>query len=466
MLKLFFSFLRVICFSLIFLSSSRSILYPEQKMEKPNIILIVADDQGINSIKFMPNLNRMLINKGITFKNCFVSSPVCGPSRASILLGQYMHNHRIITNNTSRFFEEKLDRNTIATVLKKAGYKSVLIGKYLNGYSRYKNYIPPGWDKWYAKTTGNYYYNYELNENGKSVYYKDNPGDYITDVMKRKALHFIEKEATNHPFFMYIGTIAPHSPNVPANRYKDKFKNLEINLKLEDDISDKPEWVRNFYLNNPGKKAPKTQKKVEYHRNRLRTLLSVDDMIAEIVNKLMKQGRLKNTYIFYTSDNGGGMTKHIRAGNKLTPYREGINVPLVVCGPNIPSNKALDHLVSTVDLLPTFADLAGVKISGFVDGRSLLTLLRKNPLPLNKWRQSILVELGPFKSWVYKGFPPEWKLICTREYKYIEYITGEHEFYDLKLDPGEMNNIYNKLKPERQKALTRELKKMIRKDEN
>ncbi len=430
---------------------------------KPNIILIVVDDQLISSIDIMPTIKSQLADRGITFSNAFCASPVCAPARASILTGQYLHNHGETTNSTRKFVNKRDKQNTIATVLRGGGYKTVFIGKYTHGYDN-AGYVPPGWDEWYALLGGAPgYYDYKMSENGKSVSYGNQPGDYSTDVLAQKAYALIDSHKNRgQPFFMYLAPCAPHAPKTPAPRHLNKFRNLTLPLPplFEKDISDKPRWVRDYFRLNFEYNTWDTKEGSQNWLRRLETLLSVDEMLDNILKKLIKTGALENTFIFYLADNGDDLSKHIHATGKLLPYEEGIRTPIIVRGPGVQTAINRDHLVSTVDLLPTITELAQIFSPDFVDGRSLVPLLPCDPLPLDKWRKACLVELGKFDRWYRQSPPPKYELLRTRSFKYIEYDTGEKEFYDLRLDPNELLDTYENLNSKQKDILKSHLQQL------
>src|SRR5215216_346174 len=367
--------------------------------ERPNIILIVTDDLDISSMSHMPNLRSLLIDRGTTFENAFVTDSLCCPSRASILRGQYPHNHLIEGNEwpqggAKKFHALGRQRSTIATWLQSAGYQTVLIGKYLNDYQG--TYVPAGWDEWYA-VSGNYTSS-DLNENGRIVSY--DPGRYYLDgVLADKAVGYIRDPTGNvpsflvpdRPFFMWLGTKAPHQPADPAPRYEDALPNVSLPRPPsfdEEDVSDKPDWISD----NPPLGPQQIADAEDLYRKRLQSMLAVDDMIGKLVNALKESGELDNTYIFFTSDNGFHLGAHRLSIGKWTAYEEDIRVPLIVRGPGVPEGRKLEHLVLNNDFAPTFADLAGAKTPSFVDGRSLVPLLTDDPPSPNNWRQAFLVE--------------------------------------------------------------------------
>jgi len=456
--------------------------------ERPNMILIVTDDltvQDLNakSLSHMPNLRSLLIERGTTFENAFVTDSLCCPSRASILRGQYPHNHLIEGNEwpqggAKRFHALGRQRSTIATWLRSSGYQTVLIGKYMNDYQG--TYVPPGWDEWYA-VSGNYTSS-DLNDNGRIVSY--DPGRYYLDgVLADKAVGYIRDPSGNvpsflvpdRPFFMWLGTKAPHQPAEPAPRYEDALPNVSLPRPPsfeEEDVSDKPDWISD----NPPLGPEQIADAEDLYRKRLQSMLAVDDMIGQLVNALEESGELDNTYIFFTSDNGFHLGTHRLSIGKWTAYEEDIRVPLIVRGPGVPEGQKLEHLVLNNDLAPTFADLAGAEVPDFVDGRSLGPLLTDDPPPPEDWRQAFLVEsiaesaeipssvvanaplrlltgdVQPSEDWrrasplqkssIKDAGRPALEAVRTEDRMYVEYATGESELYDLEKDPYELHNEY------------------------
>ncbi|HZD40048.1 MAG TPA: sulfatase, partial [Terriglobales bacterium] len=354
------------------------------------------------------------------------------------------------------------ERSTIATWLKARGYRTALIGKYLNGYALkdQENYIPPGWDEWDSPIDRKAYreFNYLLNENGKIVSYGQSPGDYLTDILARKASAFIRRAAKEKaPFFLYLATYAPHQPATPAPRHAGLYAGVEAPRTPsfdEEDVSDKPAFVRN----RPPLQGDELQKINNLYRKRLQSLRAVDELVASVVETLRKAGRLQNTYIVFTSDNGFHLGQHRLPWGKQTAYDEDIRVPLVIRGPGVGAGKTVDQLSLETDLAPTFAEWAGAVIPGFVDGRSLVPLLVSEPSFKDAWRHGVLIEhtpgTEPFMSrlekflLIGKSGLPKYSAVRSRSHLYVEYATGEREFYNLEKDPAELNNIYKKTDPD------------------
>src|SRR5215207_11613111 len=370
--------------------------------KQPNVILILTDDLDYQLLQehsaHYPNLQK-LAAEGTTFENAFVSDPLCCPSRATILRGQYAHNHECLSNEPPHGGFEKFralghQNPTMATWLDAEGYRTIFVGKYMNGYEG--THVPPGWDGWYA-VSGNYMSS-DLNENGRIVSY--DPGRYyLDDVLADKAAGYIRDPSGNvpsffvphRPFFMWLGTKAPHQPAEPAPRYEDALPNVSLSRPPsfdEEDVSDKPDWISD----NPPLGPEQIADAEDLYRKRLQSMLAVDDMIGQLVNALEESGEMDNTYIFFTSDNGFHLGTHRLSIGKWTAYEEDIRIPLIVRGPGVPEGRKLEHLVLNNDLAPTFADLAGAEVPDFVDGRSLGPLLTDDPPPPEDWRQAFLVE--------------------------------------------------------------------------
>ncbi len=311
----------------------------------------------------MPHVKTLLAERGTTFSNFFVTNSLCCPSRSSILRGQYVHNHEALGNTTllggfEEFYALGHEDSTIANWLRAAGYRTSLIGKYLNNYpdTTAQNHVPLGWDHWVSPVynTGYQGYLYVLSENGTLVPYGTEPRDYFNDVVSLMANVFI-KEAARHrqPFFLYLATYAPHPPATPAPRYSTLF------------------------LNVTAPRTPSFNEVDALYRRRLRFLQAVDEMVASLIGTLASIGQLDNTHIFFTSDNGFHLGQHRMREGEKNHYEEDIHVPLIVRGPGVPARHAVDHLAVEIDLAPTLAGLGGAAVPHFADGRSLVPLLHR-----------------------------------------------------------------------------------------
>jgi len=428
---------------------------PPTQSARPNIIFLLTDDLDAASVRAMPRVTALLADRGVSLTNFFVTTSLCCPSRSSLLRGQYVHNHQVLTNRSpsggfERFHALGREDSTVAVWLQNAGYRTALMGKYLNGYpgSAGSTYVPQGWDEWDSPVKGRPYgnFDYTMNENGRLVEYGHAPGDYLTDVLSRKAVQFIRSSARDgRPFFLYLATYAPHAPSTPAPRHAGAFAGATAPRPPsfnEEDTSDKPEWVRQRVPLT----APQIAQIDEQYRQRLRSLLAVDDLVADLVAVLRETGRLEQTYLFFTSDNGYHMGEHRLMPGKNTAYEEDIRVPLIVRGPGVPARRIVDQLAMNIDVAPTFASLAGAAVPPFVDGRSLVSLL--GPAPPPQWRQAFLTEHFVDARGQAGGRPgrrgggaPAFSGLRTRDAKYVEYATGERELYDLRADPYELRNL-------------------------
>ncbi|MBA4115761.1 MAG: sulfatase [Rubrobacter sp.] len=412
---------------------------------RPNIILIVTDDLDYASAQRMDGLGSLLREEGVSFGNAFVSYPLCCPSRATVLTGLYAHNHEVWGNlppngGFEKFREEGSEESTIAVRLQEGGYRTALFGKYLNHYPGGDlTYVPPGWDEWHASVSpSTSYYDYELNENGTVVSYGQERGDYLTDVLSGKAADFVRQAASDaggRPFFAYLAPPAPHLPATPARRHRGTFAEEMAPRPPsfdEEDISDKPPWMRKL-----SRISDKTIAGIEdRHRKRMNSMLAVEEMVASLVGELEAAGILDETYIFFTSDNGWQGGEHRIPLEKSWPYEESAHVPLFVRGPGVSPGAEVEQLVSNTDFAPTFAELADVEFAG--DGRSLAPLLRgEDPA----WRSAVLLEASG------EAGPPGFEAVRTRRHKYVEYVTGDRELYDLEADPYEMESLHDSADP-------------------
>jgi N-acetylglucosamine-6-sulfatase len=443
----------------------------------PNILFILTDDHDVQSgtLQYMPHLQALLAEQGTTFGNMLVPLSLCCPSRTTILRGQFPHNTQVTTNALPNGGFEKahalnLESATLATVLHAAGYRTVLLGKYLNGYpdTAGPTYIPPGWDEWFSPAAGNPYseYNYTLNENGTLVQYHASAADYLTDVIYARAVDFITRAAgtPSQPLFIYFATYAPHSPYTPAPRHANLFPGLKAPKWPsfnEADVSDKPAYMSAKPLLT---EAQITNIDTSY-RKRVQALQAVDEAISGLLDALSATGRLANTYVVFASDNGYHMGEHRLLPGKYTPYETDLRVPLIVRGPGVPAGVVRTEFAANVDLAETFAELAGVAPLPFSDGRSLAPLLRSGPAA--SWREAFLLEEfggGAFVLGDETDATNPASTLGTREppdagdlaapavtipsyygfhaptYKYIEYQTGEKELYVLSADPYELSN--------------------------
>ena len=440
--------------------SSRPVtLAPTPTPAPPNNVFILADDQDTQSMPFMPKVKSLLADQGVTFSRNFVATSLCCPSRASILTGQYAHNHRTLSNAAPAggydvFLANNSEGSTLGSWLKAAGYRTMLVGKYLNGYGLGDpTHVPPGWDEWHADfasggeaDSGNYV-DFVINDNGVVTHHTD---AYLTDFLTERAVAAIQGAVAKgpEPFFLYVAPPAPHTPAYRPSRYKGLFSDQQaprVPSFDEGDTSNKPTWVREQPLF-----TPKVEQQIDaLYEDRLATMLAVDDMVERIVQELQANGRLANTFIFFTSDNGFLLGPHRFPHGKEAAYEESIRVPLVVRGPGVPAGQIRDQIVANIDFAPSFGELARTHLPDSVDGRSFAPLLTASP-PAD-WRPDLLLEHWQNLSdpdnprFVKGGIPTFYGLRTADQLTYVEYVTGETEFYDMRNDPYQLNNLGDQL---------------------
>ncbi|MFI0411996.1 sulfatase [Actinomadura sp. 3N508] len=437
---------------------------------RPNIVFVLTDDLSANLVEYMPHVKEMQ-RQGLTFGNYFVANSLCCPSRATIFTGRYPHNTGVMTNQGAdggyRAFNARGNqRSTFAAALREAGYRTAMMGKYLNGY-RAGDPVPPGWDEWYVAGNGYQGFNYTLDENGRPVRYGARPVDYMTDVLARKGGDFITRAAAgDRPFMLEISTFAPHGPYTPAPRDADAFPGLKAPRGPsfnEDDMSDKAAW-----LTGHPRLGPEQIRRIDLaFRKRAQSVQAVDAMIRRLRAALKAAGADRNTYLVFTSDNGFHMGEHRLAHGKQTAFDTDIEVPLVVTGPGVPAGKVEHGLAQNTDLCPTFEELGGAAVPAEVDGRSLVPLLKGETAMAP--REAVLIEHrgpnnapgDPDRQNRVGGNPPSYEAIRTESELYVEYLGGEGEFYDLERDPHQLDNAAVRLSPERRERL-RDLLRRLR----
>jgi arylsulfatase A-like enzyme len=406
----------------------------------PNIIVVVTDDQRWDSLPYLPNVQR-LAAAGVSFTNAYVTTPLCAPSRASLLSGLYAHDHHVLTidpppGGASAFVGT--DASTLATWLHDAGYRTGFFGKYLNDYA-YQGppyaarwYVPPGWDVWNAFVWEKYYDYSLVHEDGSTTSYGAAAADYSTDVLAAKVRDFIAaSSAAREPFLAYFAPFAPHSAPyypVPAPRYVDAaVPNPPYPPSYDEaDVSDKPAAIAQLPPFTPDQNLY-----IGVLRGlTFQTLFAVDDAIGSLLSLLADQGQASRTAIVYVSDNGFAWGEHRLIG-KECPYEECQRVPLIIATPST-SGRTDDRFALGVDLAPTVAELAGVLPPTSLDGASLAPLLGGAP---GIAHDAVLLE-----EWMPDG-SPQYVGIRTPAWKYVEYPTGETELYDEESDPFELANV-------------------------
>ena len=397
----------------------------------------------------MPYVQQDLVAHGVRFTNAIVSNSLCCPSRATILTGGYAHTTQVYTNvyvpwspygAWPVFLATGDERGTIALALDGIGYRTALIGKYLNEFAGPQ--APPGWDRFAAfigRHDGAAYYDYSMfvkNAAGTHTEtFGSEPRDYSTSVIDRKALAFLRSTPVEQPFFLYVTPFAPHARVVPAPRdqgtWSDHHQALMPSFD-EADVSDKPAYIRQSPMLPEA--AARTKFELQYE-----ALQAVDRMVGHIVDELRDSGRLHDTMLIFMSDNGIENGEH-RWIYKLTPYEESIRVPLVVRYDPLTSANAgaiAAELVSNADIAPTIADVIDLRFAGVgtVDGVSFAPLLTAGT-----WlrRPAVLLEHLDYPG---KYHVPTYCGLRTANWTYVRYSVGIEELYHLTVDPYELINV-------------------------
>ncbi len=444
----------------------------------PNIVLIQTDDQTLASLnrKTMPRTMRLLADRGTTFNNHAVASPLCCPSRASLLTGQYPHNHRVLANSPGY---QALDgkRNTLPAWLQRAGYLTAHVGKFLNRYDQYLTRsaaAAPGWDEWVTMLPPYGYFDYDLGVNGKRVSYGNTRSDYLTTVLNREARRVVaEQLPRKRPLFLALDQFAPHGQTtekaggcglsaVPLPGDFRRFARAQLPSPPsfdETDMSDKPSFRRILSRLPEGRIASMR----ENYRCRLGTLRAVDRGVGRIYHAVKSAGEIDRTVFIFTSDNGFLQGEHRIPAQKAQPYEEAVRVPLVIKVPRgfrrgTERVNEIDEATSNIDLAPTILQLArgepcrSKTTCRVMDGRSLLGLLTRRSLAWPEDR-AVLLE---FTSGHQRNNVEEscnFSALRTVEYSFVEYrsipnprtgrcqTTEQYELYDLGSDPYQLDNL-------------------------
>jgi arylsulfatase A-like enzyme len=335
-----------------------------------------------------------------------------------------------------RFLESGRESSTLAVWLRRAGYRTLLAGKYLNWYPRKAGdpaYVPPGWSDWAGLYSREDYLGFTLNDDGRLVKYGAAPEDYQTDVLRARVDRFLtEVGETREPFFIYLAPYAPHGPAWPAARHAHALPGLSAprTPAFDEDTSDKSQWLRD----RPPLSPEAVARIDDLFRRRVRTLLAVDELLASLLERLQQIGALDSTFVLFTSDNGFHLGSHRREHGKADPYDESIRVPFLVRGPGVAAGQRVDALVLNLDLAPTLLELAGLSPPDPIDGRSLVPLLSGSEP--GDWRSDALIEGWPN----YAESVPAYSALRSRELLFVEYGTKERELYDLRRDPYQLEN--------------------------
>jgi len=473
---------------------------------RPNILAVMTDDMTQGDLVFMPKTRKLLAKQGTSFTNTITSFPLCCPSRATFLTGQYAHNHGV----TGNFFPEgwygmEGRKNTLATWLDRAGYRTGLIGKWLNGYGALdgRGEVPPGFDQWHAllDVSAYDYYNFEMNSNGRLLTWGDpdfaqklvafgniqvvppdaksaadvlaklravmgpppytywgarNPDQYSPDVTGRTTERLVrrQKRATR-PFFIWWAPASPHREDVattlmgrpgPDPRPPERYEELSKRFQLPRPPSFNEADLGDKPSNVTSKAPPLTDEQIAQlqldYEGRGGSMRAVDDWVGRIVKTLRRTRQLRNTVILFTSDNGWLNGEHRIPGDKFLPYEESLRVPLIMRGPGFARGKRVKQQVANIDLAPTLAALAKAKPRRRMDGVSLIPVLRRH----RRLRERALAIEAPRP--LFTGAIPNnaWDRpyvgVRTPRYTYVFWTeTAEEELYDRRTDPFQLQNV-------------------------
>ncbi|HEX2505694.1 MAG TPA: sulfatase [Gaiellaceae bacterium] len=391
-----------------------------------NVVVVVTDDQRTGTVapNRTPAIWNLIRRPGVSFPNAHVPTSVCCPSRASILTGLFAHSHGVYTNGPDQevpggwptFLANGMEERTIAVALQNAGYRTGLVGKYMNSVD--PAHVPAGWS-YFVRFAGRYY-DYLLD----GTTFGSEPEDYSTDVLGERAVSFIRTTPDDQPLFLLFTPYAPHSGSIPAPRHENTWHMAlkRTPASFREDLADKPPWLR---------RLPRTglRKFVDVLERRTEATMAVDEAVGKIVAELEASGRLHDTLIVFLSDNGILLGEHHVYGHKNLPYRAATNVPMFArWDGRLPAGATSSRLVLNVDLAPTIADAAGIQVDS--EGRSLLAERERRGFPLEAaaWRHRNRLSVPAFCGY------------RTKRYAYVHYDGGFEELYDYLQDPQELEN--------------------------
>lgn len=392
--------------------------------QRPNIIVILTDDQRINTLQTMPTVQRQIRAKGGDYLGIIPTS-ICCPSRVSLLTGDLAHTTGVYTNSLDyggwpTFDASGFESKTVAVALDDAGYRTGYMGKYLNYWNRAPaGSAPPGWDVfegfWRDRGQGGgIYYDYEIHGTEEPMTFGHDPQDYSANVLRRLAVRFIKESPGDQPYFVYINPTNPHAPYRPAPGDKGTWKpkvpydNPGVN---EPNLRDKPEHMQGL--------SPVSQDTIARAQIRSgESLMSVD----RLVKAVLSVADMDNTLVVYLSDNGVMWGDH-RLQFKYRPYRFATEVPLFMRWDGVIAPGS-DGMVANIDVAPTLLAAAGVRSPWPMEGESALPATR----------ESVLIEGVP------RGSRPAYCGVRTERYLFVQHATGERELYDYEKDPYELHN--------------------------
>jgi N-acetylglucosamine-6-sulfatase len=485
--------------------------------QKPSFVVVQVDDATLDQlyaslnvggieVQAMPYTLSLIANRGIIFNRYYVPYPLCCPSRTSLLTGRYSHNNNVRGNvppngGFTGFKARQAYSHNLAPWLQAAGYRTIHIGKFLNGYGDEPfdegKDVPPGWSAWHTvlrADTNHYFYGYTLNNNGilegpygdpgswetreygerddfgcPSAPLNGKPCFYETDTFNTMAYQELTQTSPEQPFYLQMDYTAPHGDfrrpagPEPALRHYNTFAGAPYPHSRsegfnEGNVNDKPRFIREApYLSLNDIHTYRV-----YYQKALESLRSVDEGVKLIVDTLGGMHRLRNTYIVFTSDNGFFYGEHRLTGGKFLAYEPATHLPFLIRGPGIKPGTSTGELAANIDVAPTILELAGAEADKSIDGRSLVPYMRdpslrsRRPILFESFVETADVEAngeptaqrarrntkgGPKATASIVAPPKDYEGIRLGPYKYIEWPDGEKELYDITKDPNELNNV-------------------------
>jgi N-acetylglucosamine-6-sulfatase len=441
---------------------------------RPNVVMVMTDDQTLEQMRrdTMPKTTKLVLRSGTNFEQAIATTPLCCPSRATFLTGQYAHNHGVLENDYGLLRDES---STLPVWLQAAGYRTIHVGKYMNRYKKARgpNTIAPGWDQWHSALERYSFYDYVLRINGRKKSYGDEPDDYLTRVLNEIAVKQVEKAAGPRPFYLQVDQYAPHiAPGdkdrcdgaaVPDPRDYERFTDVSLpeppNFN-EADVSDKPSFIQRL--------RPLKRKKIRDLERRygcaLASLRGVDRGVADLFQALDRSGELDDTVVIFVSDNGFYYGEHRIPDAKQNPYEEALRIPLAIRVPpaflaGADQRGSVSELVGNIDVVPTILEFAGASpctaegACRTLDGRSLVPFLTGNAGAIPNDR-SFAVELQriALNAPILGGRACTYSGVRTQNRLYVHHTEAlnprtracepvdDTELYDLQADPFQLES--------------------------
>ncbi|WP_432476954.1 sulfatase family protein [Nocardioides sp. GXQ0305] len=440
-------------------------------IRRPNIVFFLTDDMATSHLRHMPATRRLIFDRGARFTDYYTNISLCCPARASLLTGKYAHNTGIIGNEFPDGFhgfhrgDER--RRTFAVALRRqGGYRTSLIGKYLNEYPFVDSaprhavrptFVPPGWSDWAVPVRGQFEgTSYDINLNGR-IRHREAPANYLGDFMTRRAVRQIRANRDDRGLAIVLSFYGPHepAPAAPAERRNAALQRRIAQVRYprtadfnERDVSDKPRFIR-----DNRRMGPRTRRAMDrIYRRQLLSVASIDRHVRVVVRALRRTRQLDDTYLVFTSDHGIHLGNHRLLPGKNTAYVTDSHVPFAIRGPGIRAGSVVRRVTGPIDIAPTFADMANVSLPWVRDGASVLPLAKgRSP---EDWRSWILVRRGRAKGGSARAVSEPlmraearrvgagwFRGVIGSRWRYVRYGTGEQELYDDRVDPHQLRNI-------------------------